>query len=288
MTAVNEARSAARRISHNEWLERLTRAGLVGYGLTHLLVGWLALQLAFGVAPAPGDQSGAFRTLAAQPYGRWLLLAVCVGLAAMTVWQALTAAVGHVELRGKERAFERIASVGKALFYAFLAYKAGQIVAGSGASAADQQQQTTGTMLAATGGRWLVGLAGVAIAAVAAGLVWYGLTKRFERNLEQGAMSPTTHRTTRWLGIVGYTAKGVAYATVGVLVVLAAARYEPGRSRGLDQALRTLAAQPYGDAILVGVALGFAAYGVFCFFQSRFRRIDTAAGGRLSGPRAAG
>jgi hypothetical protein len=273
VTAVNGVQSAARRLSHNEWLERLTRIGLVGYGLTHLLVGWLALQLAFGKAPAVGDQSGAFQTLVAQPFGRWLLLAVCVGLVAMAIWQALAAAVGHVELRGRHRAFERVASACKAVVYAFLAYKAGQIVAGAATSAADQQQQTTSTVLGATGGRWLVGLAGLAIAAVGAGLVWYGVTKRFERNLKRGAMSRTTRKTVRALGIVGYAAKGVAYATVGVLVVLAAVQYQPGHSRGLDQALRTLAAQPYGDVILIGVALGFAAYGIFCFYQSRYRRI---------------
>jgi hypothetical protein len=113
----------------------------------------------------------------------------------------------------------------------------------------------------------------VAIAAVGAGLVWYGITKRFERKLQRGEMARPTLTGVRWLGIVGYAAKGVAYTTVGVLVVLAAVRYEPGRSRGLDQALRTLAAQPYGDAILIGVTLGFAAYGIFCFFQSRYRKI---------------
>jgi hypothetical protein len=67
VTAVNEAGVAARRAARSKWLERLTRIGLVGYGVTHLIVGWIALELRFGKAPAEGDQSGAFKTLARQP-----------------------------------------------------------------------------------------------------------------------------------------------------------------------------------------------------------------------------
>ncbi|HEY0447759.1 DUF1206 domain-containing protein, partial [Actinophytocola sp.] len=38
---------------------------------------------------------------------------------------------------------------------------------------------------------------------------------------------------------------------------------------GLDAALRTLAAQPFGTIALVVVALGLAAFGVYCFAAAR-------------------
>ena len=273
MTPVDEARVVARRAARNQWLERLTRIGLIGYGVTHLLVGWIAVQLALGKAPAEGDQAGAFKTLAEQPTGKWLLLAVTLGLVAMTIWQALAAAVGHLDERGRARTFERIASAFRTGFYAYLAYKAASVVRGAGKSAGDQQQQTTSTLLAQPGGRWLVGLIGLTVAAIGVGLVWYGLTKRFEKHLKTGAMSADIRKTARWLGVTGYVAKGVAYATLGVLVLTAAVQYDPSRSRGLDAALHTLAAQPYGDLILIVLALGLVAYGVYCFFQARYRKV---------------
>jgi hypothetical protein len=254
-------------------LERLTRIGLVGYGVTHLIVGWIALQIAFGKASAEGDQSGAFKTLVDQPVGKWLLVLVTIGLAAMTVWQALEAAVGHIEEHGRSRTFERIASVGKAAFYAYLAYKAVAVLQGSGGTAADKQQQQTSTMLDSTGGRWLVGLIGLAVIAVGVGMIWYGVTRRFEKHLRDGRTSPELRRSGRALGVVGYAAKGTVYGTLGILVLVAALRYDPSRSRGLDEALRTLAEQPAGDILLIGVAIGIAAYGVFCLFQARYRRI---------------
>jgi len=273
VTAVNEAGATARRAARSKWLERLTRIGLVGYGVTHLIVGWIALQLAFGKAPAEGDQSGAFKTLAREPVGKWLLVLVAIGLVAMTVWQALDAAVGHVEEHGRSRTFERIGSVGKAAFYAYLAYKAAAVLQGSRASAGDQQQQRTSTMLDSTGGRWLVGLIGLAVIAVGVGMIWYGVTKRFEKHLRDDRLTPRLRRPARALGVVGYSAKGTVYGTLGILVLVAALRYDPDKSRGLDQALRTLADQPAGDVVLVGVAIGIAAYGVFCLFQARYRKI---------------
>jgi hypothetical protein len=48
---------------------------------------------------------------------------------------------------------------------------------------------------------------------------------------------------------------------------------QAARSKGLDGALRTLASQPLGTALLVIVAVGFAAFGVYCFAQSRYRKI---------------
>jgi hypothetical protein len=268
----HRAGSVLQQTQDNPWFERLTRFGLVGYGVIHLLVAWIALQLAFGNAPAAGDQTGAFATLLRQPAGRTILIVIAVGLAAMAIWQGIEAAVGHRAEQGKRRVFERIASGGRAVIYAALAYKALTMATGSAKSAADQQQEATGTILAQPGGQLLVGLAGVLICAVGIGLVIYGFKREFERNL-QSNMSPSARKAARWLGVVGYPAKGVAYAIVGVLVVTAAVSYDPARSRGLDQALRTLAAQPFGRLMLVLVALGIAAYGVFCFFQARWRKI---------------
>ena len=75
------------------------------------------------------------------------------------------------------------------------------------------------------------------------------------------------------LGRFGYMAKGFAVAVVGVLIVAAGLTSDPGKSRGLDIALKTLAGQPYGIVLLVLIAAGFAAFGVYSFFQSRYRRI---------------
>jgi hypothetical protein len=111
------------------------------------------------------------------------------------------------------------------------------------------------------------------LAIIGVGLVIYGLKKQFEKHLKTGEMSPTTRTLARRLGIAGYVAKGVAYGIAGLLIIVAAVKYDPEKARGLDAALRTLREQSYGVALLTLVALGIAAFGLFCLLQSRYRKV---------------
>jgi hypothetical protein len=273
MATTHMARQTAQQVAHSNVLAVLTRTGFVGYALFHLAVAWLALQIALGHPAATGDQSGAFQTLVAYPFGKVLLVVVIVGLAAMALWQLLLAAVGHQAEQGKARTFERLASAGRTVIYAALAWTAAQVVAGAPASSAATQQSATAGILAHPAGRWLVALAGLAILSLGIGMVVYGYKKAFQKRLRTSQMSGRTRRTAVFLGRFGYIAKGVAFAIVGVLLAQVAITNDASKSRGLDEALRTLAAQPFGTLLLIVVAVGFAAFGVYCFYQSRYRKV---------------
>ena len=80
--------------------------------------------------------------------------------------------------------------------------------------------------------------------------------------------SSATSRSTRACGlhragVVGYIAKGVALAVVSGLFHRGRDRGNAEESSGLDGALRTLKEQPFGPALLTGIAAGIAvAYGL--------------------------
>jgi hypothetical protein len=60
----------AEQVGDSASLEGLARVGLIAYGVVYLLIGWLALQIAWGgSASKSADTSGALRTLADQPVG---------------------------------------------------------------------------------------------------------------------------------------------------------------------------------------------------------------------------
>jgi hypothetical protein len=274
MTSAGELRRVARVAKHNDGLEALARVGFVGFGVTHLVLAWIAVQIAFGRPPAEGDQVGAFQVLHQGAFGTLLLVVVAAGLAGASVWQALEAAVGHLNAHGAARVGERLASAGRAGAYGFFAFSAAKLVfsptAGGGAH---EKEEAAGSLLSMPAGQWLVGAIGVGVIAVGLGLAWYGLTRHFERHLRTGPASPTTRRTVTALGVVGYVAKAVAYTIAGVLVVVAAVRYDPSASRGLDAALRALPQQPGGTWLLLAVAVGIGAYGLFAVAQSRYRKV---------------
>jgi uncharacterized protein DUF1206 len=272
-SAASQAKSTASRAADSKPLEYLARGGFIGYGVIHLLFAWLAAQIAFGNSGKESDQSGALSELATKPFGKVLVIIVIIGMVALAIWQAFEAVVGESGRQGKEAVAERVVSGVRAIIYLAIAWSGFKIVQGAGSSNANSQEKGASTLMDATGGRWLLGLIGVVVAGVGVGLVVYGLLKKFEEHQNTQQMSPSVRKTNRRLGMAGYAAKGVAYTIAGVLVVAAAVTYDPDKARGLDAALRTLAQASYGPWLLGLIALGIAAFGVFCFAQAKYRKV---------------
>jgi Domain of Unknown Function (DUF1206) len=272
-SATQQVRSTASRAADSKPLEYLARGGFVCYGVIHLLFAWLALQLAFGHSGNESDQSGALQYLAQQPAGKFLLVLLIIGMIALALWQLFEAVVGESGPRNKRAIAERVVSGCRVVVYGYFAYLAIKVLSGANASQAQNQQKTTSHLMDSTGGRWLVGLAGVVVVGVGVGLAVYGLLKKFEEHMHTAQMRASVRTTVRRLGMAGYAAKGVAYAIMGGLLVSAAVTYDPKKARGLDGALKTLPGHGWGVWLLVLIALGIAAFGVFCFFQARYRKV---------------
>jgi len=267
--------SAAGRAGNSGALENLARVGLIAYGVVHLLVAWLALQLAWGGGGGEADQSGAMATLADQPLGKPLLWVLSVGLIALAVWQLAEVLLYRAGLQGsgdakKKAAGKIVKSVAKTVVYAFLAVTAIRFATGGGKSSSDQQQQTVAGVFGWPGGRFLVGIAALVLIGVGANHVRKGIKKSFLKEIDTAQASAGQRRAIERLGQVGYPAKGVALALVGGLLGWAAITFDPDKARGLDGAMRTLLDAPFGKVLLTLVALGIAAFGVFCFFRARF------------------
>ena len=260
-------------------LENLARVGLSAYGLVHLLVAWLALQLAWGGGGSGGgketDQSGALATLAENGAGRALLWLLALGLVALAVWQAAEVLRWRSgwSASGKERTKavkKTVKAVAKAVVYLVLAVLTFRFAVGSGKSSAQSQQDHTAGVLGWPGGRFLVGVVALVIIAVGIQQIWSGVTKRFRKQIDLSEAPPRAERLITRLGQVGFPAKGIALALVGGLFGWAAITFDASKARGLDGAMRTILSAPFGAVLLTLVALGIAAFGAFCFARARY------------------
>ena len=119
------------------------------------------------------------------------------------------------------------------------------------------------------GGQLIVGAVGLAIIGYGGSLVYRGWTEKFREHLDAQGQAGKDGSVYVLLGKVGYIAKGVAIAIVGGLFCYAAITHDPKKSGGLDQALQTVLEQPFGQVLLTAIALGIAAYGVFCFARAK-------------------
>ena len=268
-----QAGDKAQQVGDSQSLEMVARVGLVAYGVVHLLIGWLALQIAWGAASESADSSGALTTLANQPFGKVLLWLVAVGLVALALWQASEVIWGYRNLDGAKRVRKQVTSAAKAVVFAALGVSAVLVALGSGSSSSQSQEQATTGVLAWPGGQVIVVLTGLIIIGVGVAGVVKGVKKSFSEEIDTSSMSPTARKGVARLGQVGYIAKGVALGVVGGLLSYAALTFDRQQGQGLDGALQTILAQPFGRFLLTAVALGFAAFGVFAILQSRYRRM---------------
>ena len=272
--AERSATGTVRRAGNSDPLEPLARVGLIAYGLVHVLVAWLALQLAWG-GGGEADQSGAMSTVAQQPFGRPLLWIITVGFFALALWQA--AEVLRLRRRlsasGKQRAkavWKIVETVAMALVYLGFGILALRFALGSGQSSAQQQQQATTGVFGWPGGRLLVGVVALVLVGVGVKQVAKGVTKSFLEQIDLVEAPPRTTRAVTRIGQVGFPAKGVALALAGGLLGYAAVTFDPSKARGLDGAMRAILDAPFGAVLLTLVALGILAFGAFCFARARY------------------
>jgi hypothetical protein len=271
----SRAGGGAARAGNSDWLENLARVGLVAYGLVHLLVAWLALQLAWGGGGRQADQSGAMATLSQQSFGKPLLWILGIGLLALAAWQAaeILRWKNDVTASGdqRKRALGKIAkSVGKTVIYLLLAVQCFRFATGGGQNSAQQQQQTTAGVFSWPGGRFIIAVVGLAMIGSGVYHVVKGVKKRFLKEIDLAEAPPKAERVITRLGQGGYPAKGVAIGLVGVLLVYAAITYDPSKARGLDGAMHAILDAPFGGVLLTLVAVGILAFGAFLFARARY------------------
>jgi hypothetical protein len=210
------------------------------------------------------------QVVASWPFGLVLLWVIAIGLFALGAWQVAEAFQVREPDRRK-RWGRRIKFVGIALAYAAIAVSA-MISALGGRTDSDQSARAlSAQLLAAPGGVVVLVLIGLGIAGVGAAFVIGGATRSFEQDLDlPAAGAPRT--LVLAIGTVGYFAKGLAVAVVGVLIVLAAVTADPVTAGGLDATLKRLADLSFGDFVLWFIGAGLAVYGAFCFVRTRYGR----------------
>lgn len=262
--------SHARQAHHSDGMDHAVRAGLVAYGVVHLLIAWLALQLAFGDREGSPSSSGALQQLAEQPFGKVMVWLVAAGMFLLVVWRVLEAVAGHQDEDGSTRTRKRVASAGKAVLYGAIGVSAVRVATGSGSSGKKSgTDSTTAKIMDLPGGQVLVVLVGLAVIGYGGYLIVKAWTEKFAKELDAQGKSGQSGSAYLLFGKVGHVAKGIAIGIVGGLFVYAGVTHEADKSGGLDQALYEVLDQPFGPVLLGAIAIGIACYGLFSFARAR-------------------
>lgn len=272
-----ERRARGGAVAASPWIEGLGRFGYAAKGIVYLIVGGLAVQAALGEeGGTTTDQSGALSHIASAPFGKSLLVVIAVGLVGYALWKMVLGILDteHKGTDGKGL-LTRAMNVGVGFIYLGLAYTAMRIAMGDGnvQGSSQQTQDWTAWLMNQPFGTWLVILAGLLV--IGNGLFQFYRAVKMDLcdDLDCGEMSQNQETWFERIGRAGYAARGIAFLTIGGLLVTAALNHNPSEAQGLDGALATLASQPFGPYILLLVAAGLAAYGVYALVEARYRRM---------------
>jgi hypothetical protein len=276
------ANRTARNAASSRLMTVLARLGYAAKGVVYLIIGWLAVQLVIGAGGKTTDQRGALQTIYEQPYGKFLLALVVIGLVGFAIWCFLQAWF-DTEGNGSDikGILGRLGYAVTGMSYAILAFGAFQLVAGMGTSSATKSttsstQDVTAQLLKHSWGVALVVILGLIVMGVACYMFAKASTARFQRRLLLTGLSAQLRRGVIFLGRFGYAALGVVFGLIGIFLIVAAIQHNPHEAKGLDAALRTLIQQPFGPVLLGIVALGLVAYGVYSFVEARYRQVGAS------------
>ena len=251
----------------------MARAGLVARGISYAIIGILALKLAVGSGGETTNQRGALMTIAEQPLGRALLIAMTVGLASYAIWRLIRAGIGH-GTQDDDSASERIGGAASGLAYGALCVTAVQILVGASSSGGtNSPKKTTGGVLDWTGGTTIVAIIGAILIGVALYQGYKGVSRKFLDDSKTWEMSHLVKRAFTAIGVFGHLARMVVFGLVGYGLVRAAIEYDPSNAIGLDGALSEVSRYSYGPLLLGGVAVGLIGFALYSIADARYHKI---------------
>lgn len=267
---VGPVSDTARQAANSRQMDWIARIGLTARGVVYLLMGILALLIARG-AHAEVDQKSVLAQVLAKPYGSWIVGLLAVGFASYALWRLAEAAFG---VTGEGRTTgPRVQSLVRGMIYAFLSYTAISVLQGSRRTQVTQQQGYATDVMSHPGGRWVVGLVGLAIALVGLAAMNEGIRLRFMRFFPAGNLPPRLRAWIRGVGRIGTIGRGFVFTLTGMLVISAAWTHNAAKASGLDGALKTLRDRPFGGLLLGLAATGLIIFGAYGLAEARYRRV---------------
>lgn len=252
----------------------LSRVGFAAHGAYYLLLALLTvLLMTGGGASSDASAQGALASVARQPFGKVVLVAVAAGFLAYA-WRR-----GREVVVGDDLQERAVGAVRGVVWVALAALAIRTVVdaGGSSSGSSSTEASITATVLGWPAGPWLVGLVGAIVVGIGIG---HGV-RAFSGGLadELQVLDLDERRMARTLGGAGHLGRAFAFGLVGGFVIRASVRHDPSSGNGLDGALQQALDTPYGPWAVGLVAIGFAAFGCFRLVESRYRFPEEDADG---------
>lgn len=267
----SRAADAVEQASDLRVLDVAARLGFGALAVVHILIGIIALRIAFG-GEGEAEPTGALEEVAGGLLGTPTLWVCAVGCAGLALWQLSEATLRARHLPTRERLAKHISSGALVIIYGSMAGTFTRFALGGDPDSSESTVDFTRSLLETGAGVLLVFVTAGVILGIGVHFVIKGARRNFRPELRR--FEDTAHgQVIEVLGVVGHVAKGVALLLVGGLFAIAGLDRNPQESTGLDGSLKALQAHPLGAYVLTAIAVGLICYGIFAVIRAVFGRM---------------
>ena len=253
------------------WVSRIVRLGYLAKGLIYTLIGVLALRVAFGMRGGRlTDPSGILLTILRQPFGRFLLLVIGIGIVGYAAYYLFEAIA---DLRRKGGGFRgwraRSLTMIKAGAYGTVGIQALMIVFLDGRPRSNPEDSAR-TMMQFPLGAALLFLIGIGIAV-------YGFTQirmAWRGQVDEDLDAARVRREARWvlpLGRAGAGARGVILIMMGTGLAWAGVSRRAQAADGYRDVLLAIAA--IDPMLLAAMGAGLLCFGLYQLCHARYAKL---------------
>lgn len=265
-----------------EWVNTYARIGIAAKGVVYVLVGVLAALTVVGSGSngSNGGKQGALQAVLEQPYGKFLLGAVIIGLLGYVVWRMIMAFAdpdgNGTDTKGITK---RSGFFISGLIYLFFAFSGVRLLfpglggGGSGGSGGDSgggRQLLVAKVLEQPFGQWLVAIGAALVIGKGIFQLYKAYTGKFKSSIKEDGMSRKERTTFMRTGRIGYMARGIVMGILGYFLIQAALQSDASEAQGTEGAFDFLSFTG-GPYLMAAVALGLACYGLFMFVKAKYR-----------------
>jgi len=275
--AIGDLVEVAEQTVRHPYTNWLARFGFYTKGFLFIVIGLIAVSVAFGIrnieiaAPA-----GALTTIAQLPFGKLLLIVFIAGAIGHGIWNILRGAADIDDSGGGWQGItQRIFSASIGIFYLILAWAAWNIIITSQLIYSDGEIPRTLTtlILALPLGTILMILIGLGVVGAGVHECYSGISGKYKKNFRLHEMKKSKRVIITLLGIFSFTARALIFALMGYFFIRAAINYNPNEAIGMDGALLALSQTYYGKTLLFITAVGLICHGILSLYEARYRRI---------------
>lgn len=250
------------------WLLRLARVGFAANGLIFGLIGLFAFLAAVRFGGRATNQAGAVYFISRIPLGEPLLLAIGVSLLAYALWRLAEAVFNPEKLAWFNRLGSAISGLGYGGFGLLVL-----VTFATSRRVHTSPKEGASLLLRLPNGPYLGMLVALIGLLVALAQFQIAAQAKFTETLKKEEMSKAQLTVAKLAGSYGLISRSVLFGLIAWSFHRAATDRNPREAGGVEWALRSLAAAPFGAILLGLTGLGLIAYAVYMGFEARYHRM---------------